>query len=103
MPGCNVENASFGLTICAERNAMTSAVAAGLRDVVAVAIYTPSEEAGVPCGACRQFLAEFNASMQVFLACDGEAVRVTTLADLLPDPFLGTALDGSSSGGGRST
>jgi len=85
--GCNVENASYGLTICAERAAVCAAVAAGERTIVAVAIATDLDEPARPCGACRQVLAEFGIGMQVALVGRG-GVRVdTTLARLLPDPF----------------
>src|SRR5579864_6622228 len=57
--GCNVENASYGLTICAERNAIFQAVAAGERRIQAIAIYTPTPTPSAPCGACRQVLYEF--------------------------------------------
>lgn len=85
--GCNVENASFGLTICAERVAATSAVAAGQRNFVKLALSLP--EGGTPCGACRQFLAEFADELEVLIDdSDKEgSVRETTLADLLPDRF----------------
>ena len=85
--GCNVENASYGLTICAERAAVCAAVAAGARRVVAVAIVTGRAEPVRPCGGCRQVLAEFGPDMQVVLAGSGEAVVTTTLAKLLPEPF----------------
>jgi cytidine deaminase len=84
--GCNVENSSFGLTICAERNAVAAAVAAGARPV-AVAIvadtdYTP------PCGACRQVLAEFSVDMPILLGTtDGSSSKAAALADLLPSLF----------------
>ena len=57
--GCNVENASYGLTVCAERNAVAAAVAAGARRIVAVAVASGSRPPASPCGACRQVLAEF--------------------------------------------
>lgn len=85
--GCNVENASYGLTICAERAAVCAAVAAGARQVVAVAIVTDLDDPARPCGACRQVLAEFGPSMQVLLAGHGDHVVEQSLADLLPDPF----------------
>jgi cytidine deaminase len=84
--GCNVENASFGLTICAERNAMFQAVAAGARDIVAVALYTPTRKPVSPCGACRQVIAEFGAA-DVLSSCDGEVTKRWTAAELLPDGF----------------
>ncbi len=83
--GCNVENASYGLTICAERAAVFAAVAAGAREIVEVAI---ASDAGMsPCGACRQVLAEFGAAMAVSIVDgSGEAVSRTTLDHLLPAP-----------------
>lgn len=86
-PGANVENASYGLTICAERVAATAAVAAGVRKLTAVAIATTG--AASPCGACRQVLAEFGGSMDVVLvdADDPSNVRITTLDQLLPEQF----------------
>lgn len=85
--GCNVENASYGLTMCAERAAVSAAVAAGQQQIVAVAVATPGGHA--PCGACRQVLTEFGPAMQVFLvdADDELHVRETTLDKLLPDGF----------------
>lgn len=85
--GCNVENASYGLTICAERMAVGAAVAAGaplLRAIAIVADKGPS-----PCGACRQFLAELGQGMTVLLADPSDllSVRSTTLDALLPDQF----------------
>ena len=85
--GCNVENASYGLTICAERAAICAAVAAGAREVEAVAVVTDLEEPARPCGACRQVLAEFGRDMEVVLAGRGDAVARTSLSELLPDPF----------------
>ncbi len=85
--GCNVENASYGLTICAERAAVCAAVAAGARRLVAVAIATAVEPPAVPCGACRQVLAEFGADMAVHLVGTSGAVRTTSLSGLLPEPF----------------
>lgn len=85
--GCNVENASYGLTICAERAAICAAVAAGARRVVAVAVATDLDDPARPCGACRQVLAEFGAAMQVVLAGRRDALLVTSLDRLLPEPF----------------
>jgi cytidine deaminase len=85
--GCNVENASFGLTNCAERTAVFSAVAAGHRQLTCVAIYTPTETPTAPCGACRQVLREFGVDLKVISTCRGPARIETTLAQLLPDSF----------------
>ena len=83
--GCNVENASFGLTICAERVAVFKAACAGERDFVAIAVVSSS---GVsPCGACRQVLREFGANLRVILAGVDGARRETDLATLFPDSF----------------
>ncbi|MFH1177556.1 MAG: cytidine deaminase [Acidobacteriota bacterium] len=83
--GCNVENSSFGLTICAERNAVAAAVVAGARPI-AVAVAGGQPELA-PCGACRQVLAEFCADMPVVLASAG-GYRIINLAELLPGPFV---------------
>ena len=84
--GCNVENASYGLTMCAERNAVFQAVAAGARRVRAVAVFTPTPRPTAPCGACRQVLNEFG-DAEVISACDGPEVARHSLADLLPNAF----------------
>lgn len=83
--GCNVENASYGLTVCAERVAVFNAVAAGHRTLVAAAIVTPSR--GAPCGACRQVLAEFGPEMIVHIASPDGECRSRTMAELLPESF----------------
>jgi cytidine deaminase len=85
--GCNVENASYGLTVCAERNALFQAVALGHTRVRAVAIYTPTPTPSAPCGACRQVINEFGPDAEVLSVCDGPDVLQTTLAELLPDAF----------------
>ncbi len=85
--GCNVENASYGLTICAERVAVGSAVAAGHKQIVAIAVATAGGHS--PCGACRQVLSEFGPAMEVLLvdADDPSKVRTTSLDKLLPEQF----------------
>jgi len=90
--GCNVENASYSLTICAERVAAGTAVASGQSQWVAIAI--ASRGAVTPCGACRQFLAEFGSDLLV-LSVDAESqkVRRFQLSELLPHAFDKTALD----------
>ena len=84
--GCNVENASLGLTVCAERNAVFQAVAAGARDLVEIAVYAPTATPVTPCGACRQVLAEFAIGAVLCAAADGSVVR-HTLDELLPRRF----------------
>jgi len=83
--GCNVENASYGLTICAERNAIAQAIAAGARDFTAVAVV--SENGVTPCGACRQVLVEFGPEMTVIVVDMRGRRRIYTLAELLLDAF----------------
>jgi cytidine deaminase len=84
----NVENASFGLSNCAERNAVFLAVAQGARRIEALAIYTDTPTATTPCGACRQVLAEFGAgAMVICFAADASSERRYTLQQLLPDAF----------------
>jgi len=86
--GVNVENASLGLTVCAERTAVQRAVADGRRRFTAVAVVTPTAAPTAPCGACRQVLLEFGGpELTVWLACDGDAVAEHTLAELLPHAF----------------
>ncbi len=85
--GCNVENASFGLTICAERNAVFQMVAHGHRQIRTVVIYTPTAEPTAPCGACRQVLNEFGPRARVVSVCDGPGLIDTTLERLLPHAF----------------
>lgn len=84
--GSNVENASYGLTMCAERAAVFAAVSAGFRDFTAIAIAGPEDELTSPCGACRQVLAEFNPNMTVVFTTKDGTVE-TTVAELLPHSF----------------
>ena len=86
--GANVENASYGMTVCAERTAAFAAVNAGDTAFDAIAIVIDDERLPTPCGACRQVLAEFSPDMRVVLATTGGKRKVTTLRELLPDPFL---------------
>jgi cytidine deaminase len=92
--GCNVENASYGLSLCAERSAILQMVAAGEKDPIGIVVITRGPIVGTPCGACRQVLAEFALDMPVRLAVEDPAVpaRMTSLAALLPEAFRAEAL-----------
>jgi cytidine deaminase len=85
--GCNVENASYGLTICAERSAVFQMVAKRRQRIEAVAIYTPTPKPAAPCGACRQVINEFGPDALIISVCDGPDVLRRQLAELLPDAF----------------
>lgn len=85
--GCNVENAALGSTICAERTACVKAVSDGKRAFRRIAIYADSENWCTPCGACRQFLAEFSPEMEVLCAKAGNRYVSYKLSALLPHTF----------------
>jgi len=93
--GCNVENASYGLTNCAERTAIFKGVSEGERVVVAVAISVTGGKAGSPCGACRQVIREFGAKAVVISAAENGEYFTRTLEELLPDSFGPEFLSGS--------
>ncbi len=84
--GCNVENASYGLTICAERGALAAAVAQGHRSFRRLVVATEGDRAVAPCGACRQVLAEFGTGLEVFGIGRKENKR-WTLQQLIPEVF----------------
>ncbi len=83
--GCNVENASYGLTICAERIAIGNTLSMGIKDIVAIAVYTPVGPVP-PCGACRQFIYEFGPDIVVVFN-HGEEMLQKTISELLPFAF----------------
>jgi cytidine deaminase len=85
--GCNIENASYGLTMCAERTAVFQAVARGHRGFIAIVIYTPTSLPTAPCGACRQVLNEFAPEAEVVCVCDGRDEIRMTVRELLPAAF----------------
>ena len=85
--GCNVENATYGLTVCAERVALLSALAAGERKFTAIAVVTQSEEPSTPCGPCRQLMWEYCGDIDVTLAnLEGKTIEYK-LSTLFPHPF----------------
>ena len=90
--GCNVESASYGLTICAERMALGAAVVGGARKLARIVVTTDVDPPAAPCGACRQLLAEFGLSLEV-IAVGPTSERRWTLAALLPDAFTKETLD----------
>ncbi len=87
--GCNVENASYGLTICAERSAIAVAVAAGAQRILGVVVITDANPFGTPCGACRQVLAEFadDDALVVLAGPRGATTVAHTVGELLPHAF----------------
>ena len=85
--GCNVENASYGATVCAERAAIAQMVAAGEERLTSVAVYTEADEPAMPCGICRQALMEFAEGDVPVVAIGPSSERRSTLAKLLPAPF----------------
>lgn len=87
--GCNVENVSLRLTICAEQAAVAAAVAAGEKEFVAVAVVVDSREPAMPCGACRQVLAEFNPAIEIISATVSGRTETVLLSELLPRPRQG--------------
>jgi len=85
--GCNIENAAYGLSMCAERVALFKAVSEGVTDFEALVLVSDREEPAAPCGACRQVLAEFALTLPVFLVNLQEKVIRTTVEELLPAVF----------------
>jgi homotetrameric cytidine deaminase len=98
--GANIENASYGLTICAERTAVFAAVLAGAREIAAIAVTGPDGVTTTPCGACRQVLAEFGAAAVPlsYANADGSWTD-TTLGELLPHSFDAASLAAARSAG----
>lgn len=84
--GCNVENASYGATVCAERVAMFKAVSEGERDFEAIAVYAEAEKLAFPCALCRQVMYEFSPDMKI-ISANKDKYEVRTLNELFPYPF----------------
>lgn len=86
--GCNVENSSFGMTICAERCAITKAISEGEKEIVAVAIYSPNQDECYPCGACIQVMFEFQGEQEVEVVTEEkEKLNIRKLREFLPYGF----------------
>jgi cytidine deaminase len=90
--GANVENATYGATICAERTAVVKAVSEGYTDFEAIAVGSDADEGSFPCGICRQFIAEFGLDIKVVTGKASGDIRVHTIAELLPFAFTGEEL-----------
>lgn len=89
--GTNIENASYGLTICAERVAVFNAVSNGVRKIKAVAVYTDKKDI-TPCGACRQVIFEFSKNADIIYNSKNNKMKVTNIKSLLPDSFCAKSL-----------
>ena len=85
--GVNIENSSYGATICAERTAFVKAISEGHRGFKALAVTAGSDQEALPCGICRQFMYEFSPKMEVITGTDTEHLNVRTLEELLPLGF----------------
>lgn len=85
--GCNVENSSYGLSVCAERIALFKAVSEGVHEFSAIAIVADTKDPVSPCGACRQVLAEFSPNLMVIMANLEKEQHLKSLSELLPYPF----------------
>jgi len=85
--GCNVENASYGATICAERSAILAMVAAGQRAITSIAVFTDADTIAMPCGVCRQVISEFQRDAQLLVA-NPRQQRVLGFSEIFPEPFV---------------
>jgi cytidine deaminase len=92
--GCNVENATYGATVCAERNAIGHAIATGRRRFLACLVITPGERPGPPCGICRQVLSEFAEDLPILLVSESGARTLVRLAQIFPGSFGPSFLSG---------
>lgn len=85
--GCNVENASYGLTVCAERNAISNAVLHNEKNFEAIAVITNSKYLRTPCGACRQVIYEFSKDVEIIISNSKGKIKKTNIKELLPKSF----------------
>ena len=86
--GCNIENSSFGMTICAERCAIFKAISEGEKEILAIAIYSPKEDDCYPCGACRQVMYEFQGEKEIDIITEQENnLNIKKMSDFLPYGF----------------
>jgi len=92
--GCNIENSSYGASVCAERVAIFKAVSEGEHDFELLVVATKTEEPSPPCGICRQVISEFSNDLPIMLVNDKGSIIETNINKLLPFPFLKERLDG---------
>ena len=86
--GCNFENSSYGMSICAERNAIGTAIANGEKKIVAIAIYSPNKDNCPPCGACRQVMYEFQGEREIEIITEEKGeLNIKKMSDFLPFGF----------------
>lgn len=85
--GCNVENASYGATICAERAAILAMIAAGQRALTSIAVFTDADTLAMPCGVCRQVISEFQREASLVVA-NPRQQRVLAFSEIFPEPFV---------------
>ena len=85
--GCNVENASYGATVCAERAAVLAMVAGGARHISAICVFTDAETLAMPCGMCRQVISEFRRDTRLLVA-NPRTVKVLAFDQIFPEPFV---------------
>jgi cytidine deaminase len=85
--GCNVENASYGATICAERSAILAMVAAGQRSITSIAVFTNADTLAMPCGLCRQVISEFQRDARLVVA-NPRTQRLLGFSEIFPEPFV---------------
>lgn len=96
--GCNIENASFGGTNCAERTALFKAISEGHRKFTKIAVISDSDDYTYPCGICRQVLSEWGLDMEVIVASSSEGYRVHKLSEILPYAFTNENMEGRYAG-----